>query len=83
MDKIIIDSANEELDDIFVSSSDMKEYIGVSCSGFGSASCSDGCKDGGKTGGSCSLGCEPGCKDGCKDGCKEYCKSSKNGSSQS
>lgn len=61
----------ESIDEVFTSSNDLLDYgLGVSCSGIGSASCSEGCKSGNKEGGACSASCMQGCSEGCKDACK-------------
>ena len=76
MKRLIIESSNESLDEIFESSADLREYSGeISCSGVGSASCSEGCKSSAKdSGSSCGQYCQPGCQPGCMNGCKEACK---------
>lgn len=78
MKTIDISSTEENINDIFTSTSELKAYygIGITCSGVGSASCSESCKAGNKDG----VGCSDSCLQGCKDGCKEACKTGrKNG----
>lgn len=71
MKKIEIKEEIEDIDDVFTSSTDLLDYgVGVSCSGIGSASCSDGCKSGNKDG----LACHESCLEGCSEGCKQSCK---------
>lgn len=73
MKKIELNESFEELEDVFASSSDLRDYYGgidASCSGIGSASCKDGCKNGNKSGGACSASCFLGCSEGCKEACK-------------
>jgi len=73
MKKIELSENLEELDDVFASSSDLRDYDGgidVGCSGVGSASCKEGCKDGSKEGNPCQSSCYQGCSEGCKEACK-------------